>query len=226
MQYHSAPDAESRLIVEHAALLNRCVRRVAARAGLWDIMDDLWVAAALALVDALRRYDSSRNVPFAAFAEYRVRGALLDELRRLDHLPRRLRADAEAARRTRDKLRTLLNHEPDAAEVAAELGVPPEQVEQLDALSHPPESLEPEWNGASNHPSPQDNAELGQSKEALAQALNILPERLRTLLALHYLEGMTYREIAAIMEVSEPRICQLHAQALAALRKHMLVKAA
>jgi RNA polymerase sigma factor for flagellar operon FliA len=220
-QYTASLDAESNVILENARLLDRCVHRLMARTGLWDFKDDLWVAGALALVDASRRFDATRGIPFAAFAERRVRGALLDELRRMDHLPRRLRADAESARRARDKLRLSLGREPEAAEVATALGMPVEQMEQLESISHPPSPLNEPGATASTDPTPMEAAAMGQSREALAEALGQLPDRLRTLVALHYLEGLTYREIAGMLEVSEPRVCQLHAQAITMLRKHM-----
>jgi RNA polymerase sigma factor for flagellar operon FliA len=226
LRSYAAPpmDPDSSLVSEHAALLERCVRRVCARTGLWDREDDLWVAAALALVDAARRYDPSRAVPFAPFAEHRVRGALLDELRRMDHLPRRLRAQTEGARKAREKLRQSLGREPTSEEMCAELKVDQEALAALESLSLPPPALDLQDTTASSDPSPSESAELRQQKALLTEEIAKLPERLRTVLALHYVEGLTYREIATLLEVSEPRICQLHSQAIKAIKQGVTIQ--
>lgn len=216
--YTGTPDPDSALVMEHATLIDRCVRRLVNRTGLHDRVDDLWVAGALALVDAARRFDRSRAVPFTGFAEHRVRGALLDELRRMDHLPRRLRSQTEGLRKAREKLRHALGREPTNEELCTDLKVDHEALASLEALAAPQPVLDPDHMGESHDPSPQENAQRAQERALLASAVEKLPDRLKTLLSLHYVEGLTYREIANMMQVSEPRVCQLHAQALKAIR--------
>lgn len=217
-RYAAPPKDDSWIVMEHAQRLQRWVRRLTARTGLWDMEDDLWVAAAVALVESHHRYDPSRGVPFEAFAEHRVRGAMLDELRRHDHLPRRLRARAEGVKRARDGLRQELGREPELEEVCQRTQMDAETLAGVDAVMDAPRSLEPEVQQADIHPTPADLSERSQVKQQLAAAVEKLPPRLQLLLSLHYVEGLTYREIAGIMDVSEPRVCQLHAQALAKMK--------
>ena len=80
------------LIQRYSALIDRVARRIAMRTGLQSAFDDLWSAGALGLLEAARRFDGGRGVTFETFVEHRIRGAMLDELRRMDHLPRRLRS--------------------------------------------------------------------------------------------------------------------------------------
>ncbi|MBI5494565.1 MAG: sigma-70 family RNA polymerase sigma factor [Deltaproteobacteria bacterium] len=220
-RYASPRDAGSRVLADHAALLERWVRRIVTRTGLWDLEDDLWVAGAVALVDAHHRFDAARGVPFIAFAGYRIRGAMLDELRRNDHLPRRLRARAEHFRRTREELRQQLGREPTTEEQCARLQCDAETLAGMDNVSDAPLPMLGEQSGPDDLPSPAMATEAGAMKEALAKALTGLPDRLQLLLSLHYVDGLTYREIADILRVSQPRVCQLHAQALKLVRAAM-----
>src|SRR5262249_2847094 len=98
--YARVPDESSALIARHAPLIDRVARRVAARAGMPELADELWSAGAMGLLDAARRFAPGREVRFETFAEHRIRGAMLDELRRLDHLPRRLRARVKGGEET------------------------------------------------------------------------------------------------------------------------------
>jgi RNA polymerase sigma factor FliA len=210
-------DPDGEIIRRHAPLLDRCARRLAARSGYAVAPDDLWSAGALGLLEAARRFDAARDVRFETFAEHRVRGAMLDEMRRLDHLPRRLRAGVERIDRARARLGQSLGREPDALELASEVGQPPEDVAEALQLLQPvvPVDDEDVRDGAA----PADEAiERGEAARRLAKAIEGLPERLRILLALYYDEGLTYREIARVMGVSEPRVCQLHSDAVKRLR--------
>ena len=210
-------DPDRELVQRHAALLDRCARRLSARTGRAVSPDDLWSAGAMGLIEAARRFDGARDVKFETFAEHRIRGAMLDEMRRMDHLPRRLRADVEKVERERARLAHALGREPAADEIAGSLGVPAEEVFEALSLVQPampvPEDLP-------HHDAVPADVALDQAKarEVLAKAIGQLPERLQILLALYYDEGLTYREIAKVMGVSEPRVCQLHSDAVKRLR--------
>lgn len=198
--------------------MDRCARRLAARTGGAVHADDLWSAGALGLLEAARRFDAIQEVPFEAFAEHRIRGAMLDELRRMDHLPRRLRDDADRVERGRAALAQRLGRDPGMDELAAELDVPAEDVAELLQLVQPAVPVDDALLPAADL-APADAAlERGERQRALAKAIAELPERLQILLALYYDEGLTYREIAKLMTVSEPRVCQLHSDAVKRLR--------
>jgi RNA polymerase sigma factor FliA len=206
-----AADEDEALVQKHAPLLDRVARRLAARTGGAVSPDDLWAAGAMGLLDAARRYDPARDVRFETFVEHRVRGAMLDEMRRMDHLPRRMRADAERLERARARLGQELGHEPSTEDLAGALDLTVEDVASLAALSQPHVAT---FDGLMAS-TPSAHNEL---RAALGAAVAKLPQRLQLVLSLHYVEGLTYREIAKILEVSEPRVCQLHSEAMGILR--------
>ena len=207
------------LIQRYGTLIDRVARRIVMRIGVSSAFDDLWSAGALGLLEAAGRFDAGRGVSFETFVEHRIRGAMLDELRRMDHLPRRLRARADDFQKAKQKLSARLGREATSDEIAAELNVELEEVGGIEALSEPPVSLEKvAMAAASEEAGIEDRLARAQAAKALAASFAELPERLQTVLGLHYLEGLTYREIAKILDVSEPRVCQLHADGLKKLR--------
>ena len=215
----SPEDSEAAILQRHGSMVDRIARRYATRSGHAVTADDLWSAGALGLIDAARRFDPSRDIRFETFAEHRVRGAIVDELRRMDHLPRRLRGEVERVMKARGTLAQSLGREPSTDEIAEVVGLEAEETDGLVALSMPQLQLLPDLPDPEG--APVDRLEQEEVRTRLADAVARLPERLRLLLGLHYQEELTYREIAKIMDVSQPRICQLHAEAVAQLKKLM-----
>jgi len=216
----SAGNEADELIQKYASVIDRIVRRIVMRTGLQSAFDDLWSAGALGLLEASRRFDASRGVTFETFVEHRIRGAMLDELRRMDHLPRRLRSRTDDVQKARKKLQGQLGREVSTEEVAAELKLDMEEVGGIEALMEPHVSLD-RWAQAATTDEEsgiEDRLSRAQMVGALEGAIRGLPERLQTVLGLHYLEGLTYREIAKMLDVSEPRVCQLHSDGLRKLR--------
>ena len=214
---YALPNSDAELLSRHAQLIDRITRRVAMRVGLRDA-DELWSVAALGLLEAARRYDGSRDVRFETFAEHRIRGAILDELRNTDHLPRRLRADTERVAKARAKLNHELKRDPDSEELAAALGIDAAELSELELLKQPVLPLL----DALAVPSGEDSAEVKIDRQMLARrltaAIGQLPERLQLVLSLYYVEELTFREIAKVLKVSEARVCQLNGEAVAKLR--------
>lgn len=214
---YALPSNDAELLTRYAPLIDRVARKLAARLGLAN-GDDLWSVGALGLLEAARRFDGAREVRFEAFAEHRVRGAMLDELRNMDHLPRRLRADTEKAARARARLGHELGREPEADEVAAALGITVEELAELELLKQPVLPLLDALSVASG----EDGADAKVDRHFLARRLSAaigqLPERLQTVLSLYYVEELTFREIAKVLKVSEARACQLNGEAVQKLR--------
>ncbi len=211
-----APERE--LLKRHAVMLDRMARRLSARTGHAVASEDLWAAGAMGLIEASRRFDPSRDVKFETFAEHRVRGAMVDEMRRMDHLPRRLRDDADKVERAHGKLAQQLHREPTVEEVAGAVGGQLEDVMEVMQLLQPAVPVAEEI--ATSEALPADEQyDQHERQRVLAGAIAELPERLRILLALYYDEALTYREIAKILQVSEPRVCQLHSEAMKRLRE-------
>lgn len=207
------------LIARHGTVIDRMVRRIVMRTGLQSAFDDLWSAGALGLLEAAGRFDPTRGVTFETFVEHRIRGAMLDELRRMDHLPRRLRSRTDDLQKAKKKLQGQLGREASTEEVAAEMKVELEEVGGIEALLEPHVPLDRWVQGSDSADSDiEDRLSRSQMVAALEGAIRLLPERLQTVLGLHYLEGLTYREIAKMMDISEPRVCQLHSDGLRKLR--------
>jgi RNA polymerase sigma factor for flagellar operon FliA len=215
-RYAAEADSDAALIARHAGIIDRAARRLAGRTAGAVSADDLWSAGALGLLDAARKFDATRDVRFETYAEHRIRGAMLDEMRRMDHLPRRLRDQTEEVERARARLGQKLKREPTAEELSEEVGVDSEQLAALQGVTEPHTYLLDRLE-APEVPS-DEQVERREAAWALARAVEALSERQQLVLSLHYVEGLTYREIAKILDVSEPRVCQIHGEALAKLR--------
>jgi len=197
-----------------APLIDRVARRISARTANTVAPGDLWSVGALGLLDAYHRFDPSRAVKFESFAEHRIRGAMIDELREMDHLPRRLRAETDRVRKARQALCVQLGRDPTTEELATHLGMPWEDVESLDSLAQPPMALQAELPIASVEQPVDEQLDRAMLVAHVTRAIERLPDRLKLVLSLHYVEGLTYKEIALALEVSEARVCQLHAEAV------------
>ncbi len=215
----ATPLSDGDVVKRYGFLIDRVARRVSAKTANVVSVGDLWSVGALGLLDAWKRFDAGRAVKFESFAEHRIRGAMIDELREMDHLPRRLRADADKARKARHALEAALGREPTQEELAQKLGLTIEEIDQLEALAQPAMPLSPEIPIASHEARQDDRLDHAQVVQHLTKAIEQLPERLALLLSLHYVEGLTYKEIAQALSVSEARICQLHGDALKRLRE-------
>ncbi len=219
----SAPSAErNKLIAEHVEMARRIALRVARRVPEWMSYDDLIASAMVGLTEAADRYDAQRGEPFPGFAEKRIRGAVLDELRRGDIMPRRARQNARKVGQTIQALEKKLGRPPEDEEIAKALDIPVEEYrDDLEHLTHvalvriSPALLQ-------THAGEDDNAEVqmqrAQLSQRLREGLKALPERDATILSLYYIEEVNYGEIAQLLGVTESRVCQLHGRAIARLR--------
>lgn len=215
---YSLPTSDSELLRRYGVLIERVGRRLAARVGLAHLADELWSVGAMGLLEAARRFELSRGVRFETFAEHRIRGAMLDELRKMDHLPRRLRADTERVEKSRVVLSRQLGREPTSEELAKHLGLQVDELAELEQLRQPLLPLV----GALSVAAPDDGADVKVDRalvvQRLTRAIALLSERLQTLLSLYYVEELTFKEIAGLLQVSEARVCQLHGEAVKRLR--------
>jgi RNA polymerase sigma factor for flagellar operon FliA len=213
------PGTPAELVARHARTIEKIARRVALRTGSLSLIDDLWSAGALGLLDAVRRFDAARDVHFETFAEHRIRGAMLDELRRLDHLPRRLRARTDGLAKARRELANLHGREPTPDELAEKLQIDAGELAELEALAQPPLPLVPELAEPSDESPADEQLVSAELRQNLAAAIARLPDRLQLVMSLRYVEELSYKEIAKVLRVSEPRVCQLHGEAVGKLRE-------
>jgi RNA polymerase sigma factor for flagellar operon FliA len=192
----------------------------------WIAREDLVAAGMLGLAEAADRYDDTRQEPFLVFAEKRIRGAVLDELRRGDIMPRRVRQMARKVGATIADLEKRLGGTPDDEQVAAALGVTVEVYrERLEQLVHVTIGVldttdERPYASSitSGDASPAHEAERREAMRKVRAALGRLPQRDVLVLSLYYNEELTYGEIAQVLGVTTSRVCQLHGRAIARLR--------
>lgn len=193
-------------------------------------LDDLIQAGMMGLLDALGRFDSTAGTTFMSFASQRIRGAMIDELRSRDWLPRSVRRSARAVDECVQQLEQRLGRPPREQEIAAELDMELEDYRQLlhdtnNGFLMPYEELMEEGSSAipedTSHESPLDRLFSNERRELLTAAIGALPEREKTLLALYYQEEMNLKEIGAVLGVTESRVCQLHSQALSRIRSRL-----
>lgn len=223
------PAAErDRLISEHVDIARRISMRMARRCPDWIAREDLVAAALLGLTEAAERYDSTRNEPFLSFAEKRIRGAVLDELRRGDIMPRRARQMARKIGSTIQQLEKSTGSAPTDEAVAAALGVTIDEYKtDLEQLVHVTVgALDPgDETIAGSTDSPETSAIRLEAMRRVRAALPKLDQRDLTLLGLYYNEELTYQEIAQVFGVTTSRVCQLHGRAIARLRAELEVSA-
>jgi len=198
---------------------------------LWR--DDLYAAGSMGLLEAARKYDPSRKVPFHSYAIPRIWGAMLDEVRRTDHLSAEMRGQVTRLEACRRELRANSGAGPTMEDVAGKMGTSVEHVARLMALAMAgqkyasteassfetcDERLYVRRGGLAPR-GPYEEAEFEDHKEALAKCIGKLPEREMRVILLRYHEGLYLHEIGEALGVSESRVCQIHAQALRRLRK-------
>ncbi|TGD70833.1 RNA polymerase sigma factor FliA [Mangrovimicrobium sediminis] len=192
-------------------------------------LEDLIQAGYLGLLDAMQRFDESSGTPFQAFASARIRGAMIDELRTRDWLPRSVRRKARALDESIAHLEQKYGRPPDEREIIDYMDMDVDEYHDLltdtnNGLLLPLEQLveegwEPQGNGEGGNPYLE--ALYGEQREELIEAIDVLPEREKLLLALYYQEDLNLKEIGALMGVSESRVCQLHSQAVGRIRSRL-----
>jgi len=216
--------ARERLLVGHTGLVKYLAHRIGSRlAGPIDY-DDLVGDGILGLMEAIDRFDPAHGVQFKTYAESRIRGAILDGVRSRDWAPRSLR---RAARRLETAIVAVERRTRRTAqdeEIAAELAI---SVDELHALyqqargvrlGHMPGNGEEGNDPADPGASPLFAVQEKERREVLSQEIDHLPERERMVLSLYYERGLTLKEIGAVLDVTESRVCQIHTRAVSRLR--------
>ncbi|VVC85126.1 RNA polymerase sigma factor for flagellar operon [Sideroxydans sp. CL21] len=218
---------------EYAPLVKRIAHHMMLKLPGSVEVDDLIQAGMMGLLDAATRYDELRGAMFETYAAQRIRGAMLDELRGADWLPRSLRRDMRRIEAAISRLQQKLGKAPSESEIAKELGVTLPEYQQMLQEGRGAQLLYYEdFHGEgeedfferfefSTDSNPLELLQNGRFREALVQAIERLPERERMMMGMHYEQDMNLREIGEVMGVSESRVCQLHSQAVARLRTSM-----
>jgi RNA polymerase sigma factor for flagellar operon FliA len=215
------------LVLHYAALVKYVAGRIAV--GLPASVDraDLVSAGIVGLLEAIERFEPERGTTFEGYAVGRIRGAILDELRAADWVPRSVRAKARAIESAYQELEARLGRVPTDEELAAAAGMSTDQLHSalqeiaasglvaLDEVTALGDVLADRGEG------PAGVLEQVESREVLAHAVRLLPERERTVLALYYVEALTLAQIGQVLGVTESRVSQIHAKAVLHLRARL-----
>ncbi|HTR71408.1 MAG TPA: RNA polymerase sigma factor WhiG [Mycobacteriales bacterium] len=230
-----SPQLRERLILHYSPLVKYVAGRVGV--GLPPNIEqaDLVSYGIFGLIDAINKFDIERAIKFETYAISRIKGAIIDELRAIDWIPRSVRYKAREVEKAYAALEARLHRTPNEAEVAEELGIPLEDLHQIfsqvsfvnvialdellnvggergDKLSLV-DTLED-----TKAEDPVMAFETEETKYLLARAINTLPEREKIVVTLYYYEGLTLAEIGQVLGVTESRICQMHTKAVLQLR--------
>lgn len=224
---------EKDLIERYLPLVRNVVDRIKLNVPAHVDADDLYSVGVTGLIAAVRKFDPNQGSTFASYAAMRIRGAILDELRRMDWCPRRARARSRKLKTAINEIEQKLGRAATDAELCAALGLSPREYEKWVEEAKPVTFIAIDQNadgeegeGASLHElladeadkTGRDNLEKAELLQLLTQRIAELPDIPRKILAMYYFENLRLAEIAAVFGLTESRICQIHAQTILGLR--------
>jgi len=211
-----------RLILEHYPMVRRVAYRMVSRYPSCIEADDLIAIGTLGLIDAVDRFEESRSVSFSAYARIRVQGAILDELRKADWVPRSVRNRYSRINDARQSLTEELGREPDHEEIAKHLGIDANRLSELiqgstvrTLVSMEEGKIDDESIGnslESEEPTPLEAATRNHLRGVVRGHVSSLPERERQIVEMYYFQELTFREIGEILGITESRVSQLHSR--------------
>jgi RNA polymerase sigma factor for flagellar operon FliA len=220
--------SQDELVTRHMELVKRIANHLAARLPAAIEINDLLQAGMIGLLEAANNFDASKGASFDTYAGIRIRGAMLDEVRRLDWTPRSVHKKQREASAVMRRIEAETGRPAEAQEVANGLGISLAEYHAIlrdtagSRLFSLDETLEDTGqNSAMPHAdtaSPDEMLSQGQCRERLADGIRRLPEREQLVLSLYYERELNLKEIGAVLGVSESRVCQIHGQALIRLR--------
>jgi len=219
------------MLKQYSPLVRRLAHQMIAKLPANVEIDDLIQVGMIGLTDALSRFDAAQGVQFETFATQRIRGAMLDELRGSDWMSRGSRKQQRSIESAVHKLEQKLGRAPQESEIAAEMGLPLAEyqellgkvrgtqlvyLEDMSGDEGDNDFLDRHVGDAAANPMAQ--LQDHRMREALVQAIKTLPEREQYVMSMYYEHDMNLKEIAAVLKVTESRVCQLHSQCIARLR--------
>ena len=233
------PEEKDRLILEYAPVIKYIAQRIAIRLPPHVSVDDLINAGVIGLIDAIEKYDASRDNTFKTYAEFRIRGAMLDELRGLDWVPRSVRQKEHALDRAYEELERRLGRSATDEEVAALLGIALEdfyawlgQVKGVSLLSLETLGMRSADGETINllEILPSDDTQgpaqlllANRLKAIIARTIEDLPYQEKVVISLYYYEELTMKEIGKVLEITESRVSQIHTKAIFHLRTKLKI---
>lgn len=229
---HSAETRE-KIIIEYAPLVKVVAGRLSMYLGYNVEYDDLVGYGVFGLIDAIDKFDPSKAVKFETYASLRIRGAILDQIRKMDWIPRTIRQRQRQIDTAIKSIESASGKTATDEEIARELGISDDEytewqsqmmVTNVISLNEFTENTNSEDGGAvrdtipSKEAGPEDIIENNELKKALADSIELLTEKERKVILLYYYEELTLKEISNILDVSESRVSQLHVKALSKMK--------
>lgn len=227
-----SPELREQLILEYANVVNLVAGRLSMYLGYTVEYDDLVGYGIFGLIDAIDKYDTTKNVKFETYASLRIRGSILDQIRKMDWVPRTLRQKQKRMDAAVVKLEGQYGRAVTPEEVAAELGISLEEYEnwkseaEFTNLISLDDYLEQGSEGrietfGARFQQPENAVQKQELKEMLVEALKTLTEKEQKVITFYYYEELTLKEISQILSVSESRISQLHTKALQKIKTRL-----
>lgn len=225
------PDLREKLILEYASLVKVVAGRLSMYLGYNVEYEDLVSYGIFGLIDAIDKFDVGKDVKFETYASLRIRGAILDQIRKMDWIPRTVRQHQKQIDAAMKELEQKNGRPATDAELAAHIGISEDELlywqnqVQADNMVSLNEYLEQGNDIASDKgagfDSPEGMVERGELREMLDKALKLLTEKEKKVILLYYYEELTLKEISSVLEVSESRVSQLHTKALQKMKTRM-----
>jgi len=219
------------MLKQYSPLVRRLAHQMIAKLPANVELDDLIQVGMIGLTDALSRFDAQQGVQFETFATQRIRGAMLDELRGNDYLSRGIRKQQRSIETAVHKLEQKLGRAPAESEIAREMGVSLAEYQELlgkvrgtqlvyleDMSGDEGDNDFLDRHVAEDGANPLAQLQDHRMREALIEGIKTLPEREQYVMSMYYEHDMNLKEIAAVLKVTESRVCQLHSQSIARLR--------
>lgn len=230
--YKDNPDIENRneIVLYYAGLVKSIARRIASVSGSYVDVEDLISFGMLGLIKAVGKFDTEKGVTFETYATYRIRGEIIDYMRRNDWVPRGLRKRAQLIEEAEKQLKLEFRRNPTESEVASKLGISADDVKRIRSDSDKfnqvsfeeiiEDAVKSEYNFESDE-TPENTLAQTELTETLAKAIEELPEREKLVITLYYHEEFSLKEISELLKVSESRVSQLHTKGVKTLRKKL-----
>jgi RNA polymerase sigma factor for flagellar operon FliA len=217
------------LVLKYAPLVKNIAERMAIRLPPNISKEELIGPGVLGLFDAIEKFDSTREIKFQTYANLRIKGAILDELRKMDWISRSIRRNIHRIENAMRSLELKLGREPDEFEVAEEMGVDIDSYHRMTMKAQGagllsldeimPDGKAPKLSRqVSDVPSPFDNLKIKESKKIISKALSKLSKKEQLVMSLYYYDELTLKEIAKVLNLTESRISQIHSKVIIKLR--------
>ena len=237
LTHGAIPDVlKEQIILEHTALIRYIVNRIAVRLPSHIDLDDLHNTGVIGLMDAIDKYDPGKNCKFKTYAEFRIKGAILDQLRSLDWVPRSIRQKSRRLEQAYSEVEQRLGRAATDGEIAQSLGIDLEEFHflvnqvrgismvNLDELRSGSDPDQPAYGDIFEDvksENPFASLKSRELRQAVAECIGALPEKERLVISLYYYEDLNMKEIGNVLGITESRVCQIHTKAVQRLRSKL-----